>query len=247
MGGARMNRRAALSLLAAAPLAAAPRAAGCRQLITMDTRGAGSTRGTVRLWVREKADAPWLQDGAAMPAVLGRNGMRPGLGLHPAVADGPVKREGDGCSPAGLFALGTAFGPWSAAQAGLRWPWQQMTPHHAGVDDPQSAYYNTITDSRRVKRDWRSAENMLPASGAYRWGLVVQHNAARQPGAGSCIFLHVWTGPRSTTAGCTALAEADMVRILRWLDPRRRPLLAQWPRGAWPAVCAGVPMPAALR
>src|SRR3712207_8482067 len=46
-------------------------------------------------------------------------------------------------------------------------------------------------------------------------------------GRGSCIFLHVWRGPRSSTAGCTAMAEPALAELLRWLDPARRPALVQ--------------------
>lgn len=241
-----MTRRSAIALLAAPAFAAAGEKSGhCRQLITVESRGWASTRGVLRLWARTSADAAWQQDGADIPVVLGRNGMRWGRGLHAIPTGAAVKAEGDGCSPAGLFTLGTAFGPLTAKQAALpAWSWEQMTAHHAGVDDGKSAYYNKIVDARRVKPDWASAENMLPASGVYRWGLVVNHNPACTPGGGSCIFLHLWPGPRGTTSGCTAMAEPDMLRVLRWLDPAKHPLLAQWPRGHAPATAAGVPIPA---
>lgn len=62
----------------------------------------------------------------------------------------------------------------------------------------------------------------------YRLGVVVDYNARRPAaGRGSCIFLHVWNGPRSFTAGCTAMAEPALAEIVRWLDPRRSPALVQ--------------------
>jgi D-alanyl-D-alanine dipeptidase len=75
----------------------------------------------------------------------------------------------------------------------------------------------------------------------YRWGLVVRHNAAPPvAGRGSCIFLHVWAGPGRGTAGCTAMGEESLTEILRWLDPKKGPLLVQLTeveyarlRGAW--------------
>lgn len=242
-----MTRRAAMALLAAAPVltkAAVKKAGVCRQLITVESSAWTSTRAIMRLWSRENAAAPWHQEDTEIPVVLGQNGLRRGRGLHTISAGAAVKVEGDGCSPAGLFTLGNAFGPFTAKQAALpSWPWKQMTSHHAGVDDVKSAHYNKIVDSRKVQKDWTSAENMIPVSGAYRWGLVVNHNAASAPHGGSCIFLHLWTGPRATTGGCTAMAEQDMVRVLRWLDEGKHPLLAQWPCADWPAACAGVPMP----
>ncbi|WP_255443417.1 MULTISPECIES: hypothetical protein [Amycolatopsis] len=37
--------------------------------------------------------------------------------------------------------------------------------------------------------------------------------------AGSAFFLHVSTG--GPTAGCVALAQDDLIAVLRWLDPAR--------------------------
>ena len=74
----------------------------------------------------------------------------------------------------------------------------------------------------------------------YRWGAVVAHNLDQVPGAGSCIFLHVWEGAGVPTAGCTAMPEAEMLRLVRWLDRNKNPLLVQLPaaeyrrlRDAW--------------
>ncbi len=253
-----MTRRAALTLLSAGlspalqaaagtvPVWAPPR--GCRQLLRVESRGWKATTGTLTLWARDKAGAPWHLDGPPISITLGRNGLRWGRGLHAAAPGVAVKQEGDGCSPAGIFSLGIAFGQGTAKQAGVgRWPWEPMTPAHAGVDDPASRHYNRIVDSRRVKKDWLSAENMVPASGVYRLGLVVRHNADRQPGAGSCIFLHLRTAPDHPTSGCTAMDPASLSRVLRWLDSAKHPLLVQLPKSVWQTQGPlwSLPMPAA--
>ncbi|HEX4641347.1 MAG TPA: L,D-transpeptidase family protein, partial [Chthoniobacterales bacterium] len=51
-----------------------------------------------------------------------------------------------------------------------------------------------------------------------------------KPGAGSCIFLHIWKNSRAATAGCTAMPEQDLVNLLGWLDPKDRPVLVQMPQ-----------------
>jgi L,D-peptidoglycan transpeptidase YkuD (ErfK/YbiS/YcfS/YnhG family) len=53
----------------------------------------------------------------------------------------------------------------------------------------------------------------------YRWVVEVEHNPSAEPGAGSCIFLHVWGGEDSPTAGCTAMARGDLETLLAWLRP----------------------------
>ena len=54
---------------------------------------------------------------------------------------------------------------------------------------------------------------------------MLEHNTDPVvPGKGSAIFLHVWSGPGKPTAGCVAAAEADVRRLLGWLDRARRPV-----------------------
>ena len=50
---------------------------------------------------------------------------------------------------------------------------------------------------------------------------MIAYNTARTPGLGSAIFLHVSTG--GPTAGCVSLPAGQLVEVLRWLDPARRP------------------------
>jgi len=74
----------------------------------------------------------------------------------------------------------------------------------------------------------------------YSFGIHVAYNAPPKAGRGSCIFLHVWAGPSSTTAGCTAMELSALQELLRWLAPERGPMIVQLPsdaltrmRGAW--------------
>lgn len=240
-----MTRRTVIGLLPAMAVSATaggPALPACQQLLRVETSDWSAATGILTLWTRDKAGASWCQDGAAIPVVLGRNGLRWGRGLHAVPRGAAVKKEGDGCSPAGIFRLDAAFGSMPAAQSGaVRWPWRQMTATHAGVDDPKSRFYNRIVDAAAVKRDWASAENMMPGSGVYRRGVIVQHNWQQTQGAGSCIFLHIRS--RKPTAGCTAMREKEILRILAWLDPARHPLLVQLPAAEWAARRAGRGLP----
>jgi zinc D-Ala-D-Ala dipeptidase len=219
-----------------APLARA------RQLIVVTTRGWDDVPGTLRRFERKGAKGVWARVGADVPVAVGRNGLGWGLGLvEVGGAEGPSKKEGDGKAPAGVFALGTAFGFEPARAGWLRLPYVPLTPSVECVDDPASRRYNLIVDRAAAGGvDWNSSERMRSIEG-YRWGLVVEHNAAPPvAGRGSCIFLHVWAGPGRGTAGCTAMEESSLTELLRWLDPKRRPLLVQLPeaeyarrRAAW--------------
>jgi D-alanyl-D-alanine dipeptidase len=187
----------------------------------------------------------WRAVGNVTPIVVGRTGLAWGIGFDAATdaeSAAPHKREGDGRSPAGAFPLDTAFGfePIATAPA-PHMPYVSLTNQTDCVDDPSSAHYNTVVDRNRVPRvDWSSAERMRTIE-QYQLGVIVGYNAEPpQPGRGSCIFLHIWAGPASTTAGCTALDVRALEALVQWLDASRHPMLVQLPsreyqqlRGRW--------------
>ena len=114
-------------------------------------------------------------------------------------------------------------------------PYLPLAPAHECVDDGASAHYNTTVDRTRVPRvDWASSEKMRSIS-LYRLGVMVGYNRPPRSGRGSCIFLHVWDGPRSVTAGCTAMDEAALRAVVQWMEPARRPTLVQLTEGAYAA------------
>jgi len=168
----------------------------------------------------------------ALPAItvsLGRNGSAWGLGLHPLQVGRRDKREGDACSPAGLFGMGTAFG--FAPHIDSRWPYQPMHARHYCVDRVDSPFYNQIVDCEHVA--WAdvngSSEIMRPDlhgksdDPCYQLGLVIKHNPKRLAHYGSCIFAHVWREPGYPTAGCTAMSVEDMRALLAWLTLESHP------------------------
>jgi L,D-peptidoglycan transpeptidase YkuD (ErfK/YbiS/YcfS/YnhG family) len=204
-----------------------------RQIILVTTDGWDAVDGEMRLYERKSIDDRWEAVGEKIPIVVGRNGMAWGSGLHGgAIGEGPVKREGDGRSPAGVFSLGSAFGYAPPEQAGdLKLPYIQAVATLECVDDPQSAHYNRILDRAGVENpDWKSSERMRRDDDQYRWGLIVDHNARGASGRGSCVFMHIWEGPGKGTAGCTAMNSSSMEDLLRRLAANRRPLLVQLPQ-----------------
>jgi D-alanyl-D-alanine dipeptidase len=220
--------------------------AGARQLVIVSTADWDSTSGVLRRFERTAPSAPWRAVGSPTAIVVGRTGLAWGVGFDSLDTEtsrhAPHKREGDGRSPAGAFPLDTAFGfaPRDSA-TWIRLPYVQLTPESDCVDDVASVHYNTVVARSAVPLvDWTSAERMR-AIAQYRWGVIVGYNATPPTtGRGSCIFLHIWAGPRSSTAGCTALDVAELQALIRWLDAAQRPALVQLPRdeyarlrGAW--------------
>ena len=227
-----------LALLAAPP---GPVPDDSRQLLLVTTPSWRSTDGAVRRFEREPG-GPWTEVGGAVPVVVGRSGLGWGRGLHavPQGSRAPVKREGDGRAPAGVFRLTAAFGYAATEPTGL--PYVESGAGLRCVDDPASASYNLVRETG-PDADWQSHERMRRSDGLYRIGAVVAHNgpgvdAALAPGAdggetergaGSCIFLHVWSGPGSSTAGCTAMPDPALAEVLAWLDADLGPVLVQLP------------------
>ena len=70
-------------------------------------------------------------------------------------------------------------------------------------------------------------ESMLRKDQQYKWGIFVKQNLPPKPEGGSCIFFHLWRKPGSGTLGCTAMAEGNLLALMKWLDPNKKPLLLQ--------------------
>lgn len=173
---------------------------------------------------RSSGSNEFTLSGKAFEVRLGANGLGLGLGLHPSggLTTAPTKREGDRRSPAGMFSLGTAFGPSSVPpHPEVRWPWRQTKKGDVFVDDPKSKAYNTW-QVEVPEHDWKSREDLTQ----YELGIVVEHNPAQLAGAGSAIFIHSLASSRPTT-GCTGLSTSDLIELLRWLRPDQHPVLVQ--------------------
>lgn len=205
-----------------------------QQLVLVTTAGWNATDGTLRTYARDGEGDGWQEIGAATPVTIGRSGSAWGLGLHPAQKDAPRKQEGDGRAPAGVFRIGTAFG--YAESAGTALPYAGMRESSYCMDVVASPLYNRIVDANEVGKAAvaGSTEPMrldLHNKGdqRYKIGFVIEHNPDGKPGAGSCIFAHLWKAPGETTAGCTAMAEPAMQRLYGWLKPESHPVFVLLP------------------
>ncbi len=208
------------------------------QMLVVTTVDWDAVAGTLQRF--ERVHKKWKSVGPPIGVVVAKKGLGWGAGvasesdLGARDAADPVKHEGDTRAPAGLFRLGTAFGYAARRPDGWKMPYVSLTPTIECVDDAQSKYYNRLVDRAAVSPDWNSSEHMLYSNGQYRWGLVVEHNTDPVvPGAGSCIFMHLWLGTGEGTVGCTAMTQENVEAMLEWLDPSRSPLLLQLPRARY--------------
>ncbi|HEY2582512.1 MAG TPA: L,D-transpeptidase family protein [Mucilaginibacter sp.] len=214
-----------------------------RQLMVVVTDGWNNLQGTI--YVFEKNNDKWVLE-FNNAIVVGSKGLGVGDGIVPlSIENAPIKKEGDMKSPAGFFTIGTAFG--YANYEDAKWinnPYVKATDTLICVDDMTSAHYNTLINNDPAKSDYKSFELMHLQKDYYKWGLFINHNSGTVvPGDGSCIFMHIWGSDHSGTAGCTAMKEADLLRILHWIKAKDNPLLVQLPKDEYVKIRAEYGLP----
>jgi L,D-peptidoglycan transpeptidase YkuD (ErfK/YbiS/YcfS/YnhG family) len=127
-------------------------------------------------------------------------------------------------TPAGTFTLTEAFGRLGDPGTGL--PYRTINANDYWVSDTASAKYNQFVEcANNCPFSTAAGEHLWDAGASYDYAVVIDYNRwPATPGAGSAFFLHVTNG--MPTAGCVAIGQASLVRIMQWLDPSARPLIA---------------------
>lgn len=179
----------------------------CSQLITVQASGK-----TARVQFHVKgSDGKWKQE-FSTNGYVGYNGITSN------------KREGDGRTPVGVYSLGTAFG--ISGNPGTNLGYRHINGNDYWVDDVHSSHYNEWVNTSSCKKDWKSAEHMISQPVAYKYGIVVNYNTSRTAGRGSGIFIHCSKG--GGTAGCVAIPESDMIRLLRSVNDNARIVISSY-------------------
>ncbi|MDJ1158702.1 L,D-transpeptidase family protein [Chelatococcus sp. SYSU_G07232] len=141
----------------------------------------------------------------ALPCALGRSGT------------GRTRREGDGRTPIGRFALGALyFRADRLRRPRTRLPLLPLRPNDGWCDDPADTRYN-----RPVKLPYRAGHERLWRDD-HLYDLVLDISFNRGPilrGRGSAIFLHLARQDFAPTAGCIAIAPRAARRLLALLGP----------------------------
>jgi L,D-peptidoglycan transpeptidase YkuD (ErfK/YbiS/YcfS/YnhG family) len=161
--------------------------------------------------VLQKTDKGWTVVFGEIQSTLGKKGFaKPG-----------EKKEGDWKTPSGIYRLGLVFG--YAPKMETAMSYRQATENDFWVDDVQSPQYNTWVHETP---DAKSFEKMKRKDHLYKMGFVVEYNTNPiVKGNGSAIFFHVWRRPGAFTAGCVAMAEENIEKIIRFLDPKANPIV----------------------
>jgi L,D-peptidoglycan transpeptidase YkuD (ErfK/YbiS/YcfS/YnhG family) len=174
-----------------------------RQIILVEATNAHSQYG--HLWLLDEGKNHAWHAVMQTPVVLGKNGVS----AH--------RHEGDNKTPLGIYKIHTAFG-FSPKALNPKLQYHQILPDTNCIDDSKSRYYNQIIELHSVTKDWDSSEQMhtIPL---YHYGLFIPFNQQKQPGKGSCIFIHIWKNSHTGTAGCIAMPLPTLKLLIKNLGP----------------------------
>jgi len=183
----------------------------------------------------ERRNGSWQKTGEAWPGRLGKSGLAWGRGLHPAGLPGLEKTEGDARAPAGIFALGSAYGYEGSVDRKPGQEYLQVTPLDLWVEDVDSPYYNQhlrLKDGHALT-EWEKKQQMRQDDKAHSLKLFIAHNAPprAQPGKGSAIFFHIWReNGAKPSYGCSVMPEDRLREMIAWIDPAQKPVYILLPR-----------------
>jgi L,D-peptidoglycan transpeptidase YkuD (ErfK/YbiS/YcfS/YnhG family) len=203
----------------------------CTQLIVAIAPTWDSMRGELRLFERPRS-GDWKPVADPFPVLFGKNGVAWGTGVAGQNETGLRKKERDGRAPAGVFQIGWIFTYDAKLPEGADYPFHQVTTADAWIDDMKSPDYNRLVtiDDPVHPPPWFEKQKMRHNDFAYRWLVEIRHNSDPPvPGAGSAIFFHIRRGINRPTTGCTTMVEADLVKLIGWLQAPRHPCYALLP------------------
>jgi len=209
--------------------------AGVKQLIVSVAADWGASTGKLQLF--ERAGDGWKSSTPPVAVLYGKNGLVWGRGVYGTDEPGAHKQERDGRAPAGVFRIGRIYTDDAVLPAGAKYPYRTISAGDAWIDDPAHPQYNqhVVIDPAKPP-PWFEKQKMRHGDFAYRWLVEIRHNSDPPvPNAGSAIFFHIRRGPARRSAGCTTMAEGDLVKMIRWLRADQRPHYALLPRSEYQA------------
>ena len=206
-----------------------PGASRAEQVIVVTRTDFRSPRARLSAYERS-SDGSWAEVVRNVPAFVGARGIVPG----------PSRRQSTNTTPAGTYAITSAFG--RLPNPGTELPYVQVDSNDAWTYDPRVPSTYNLFQSAPVS--WSSygryVEHLRQLGRQYDYVAVLDYNMPKGPvttdargirrastpastRAGGGIFLHVSKG--EPTAGCISIDEPIMRRVLDWLDPAKAPVI----------------------
>ena len=135
-----------------------------------------------------------------VPCHYGKNGLS---------AD---RHDGDGTTPIGLFKVLYCFGNAPNPGAGMTYREIQRTSYWSGEKED----YNTWVDLEPGSREMKRSEYLYKFKISYKYAMAIDFNTNPVVwGKGFAIFIHCDYLDDQTTAGCVAIEEKYMLRLVK--------------------------------
>jgi L,D-peptidoglycan transpeptidase YkuD (ErfK/YbiS/YcfS/YnhG family) len=182
------------------------------KVITVTAQSAGSTTARLQAWSKAPGGG-WIRHGASVVAHVGSDGLS------------AQASESRSATPIGSFTLTRAFG--RHADPGTALPYFRTTPSDWWISQAGPMYNTHQRCSSGCGFNQGSPnEHLCYETPYYNYAVVIDYNTRNSPtgvvpGRGSAFFLHVTDG--YATAGCVAIRQAKLVRLMRWLNPGAHP------------------------
>ena len=129
------------------------------------------------------------------------------------------KKEGDKCTPIGLFSLGKVYyRPDRLDRPDTNLKIVPIKKNMGWCDDPKSKYYN-----REIRLPSKARhEKLYKNDHSYDLLLVINYNTTKTiPYKGSAIFLHLTSNYKKTN-GCIAVSRKDLYIILKLINKKSK-------------------------
>ena len=194
----------------------------CRQLIMVICDSLHTSQATMYVLERSKdataenllqKDTLWQMAMPALQVAVGQKGM----------IEAEKKREGDKCTPTGLYSLPFAFGQKKDINFNL--PFVEISEHHIWISESTDSLYNQLYVDSAGIYDGKDIERLIDYPIPYQYAVVIDYNSACVPYAGSAIFMHCLAPEKTFTAGCVAMPTEKLIPILEWLDSAKHPMI----------------------
>lgn len=153
--------------------------------------------------VYQRGATGWQPVAAGIPTHVGSAGMA------------PKAKSGYPATPMGIFTLPFVFGTAPNPGGGLKYV--QVGPNHWWNGDDQSPTFNTMQVCQKSQCPFSTAASENLEIPQYKHSVVMGVNPNRIPGDGAAFFFHTTDG--GPTAGCVAIDDATLVKIIQWLQP----------------------------
>ena len=207
-----------------------------RQVIVVVGKSRTSSYATAYTY-QKGSDGVWRAKFAAMLARIGWAGW----------VLGSQRVQNTGTSPMGTYRITTSFG--FKPNPGTKVPYRLVNGNDYWVGDKEDPRtYNLFQPYASAKRTWRisQAERLAaypvqyeyaavinfnrPAASSVTWNSTYSEYVTSQPvntTRGSAIFLHI--NGAGSTAGCVSLGRTNLINVLKWLDPVKKPRIVMAP------------------